>query len=280
MASSSALLSSILQSEAASVQATHQLRANFVKEKARENLKFDRQVARAAADRGKLVAEESSDAVFPPKYPGRPISGFSSGALQLFAEHHRGAAPPYGEKFRAGFRDPINEGAILTSAYYSPALERSGGLTEERSGAVLTVAADLGALNPGMIRDAEEAIKQPQYLDRGFDLPLSARGDSMARKIAICADIDDAAQDENLFFAERERALTSILGSLPAKVKSSKGAVTSTGTGTANEVREEAANQLTEVKAEPTTIAAPMEVASEVEMAAPLAMQEDEFGEL
>lgn len=265
MASSSQqLLRSILQSEVEAVQQMHELRAQFVKERLDEQLKFDAAMGRAQQQRQE---EEDQDRCFPPR-AGRPDRGFTSGALQIAAEHHRGFAPPYGKQYRSGYRDVIREGTLV-SPFLSPVLERPGGcLTDEKVATVVSLGSGLGALNPGMIKEANEVLKQPHYHDKGFDLPLSARGDALSRKLLIAADLDAAAEEEEQFLVERERAL---LRMLPAVASgSSSSLLSSSELNTTTIMMKEDPSAAVAVPTTAAATAATPASAPEVVMAAPL----------
>ena len=118
-------------------------------------------------------------------YTGRPLLGYTSGALYLHGEWEGGFPPVH----RTRWRNLVGEDADGL-----PERQRQAG-----SKASSTV-------NPTMVAQARETLRRPAFPDRGYPLPVGA-GTTINRSAAIAADHDDAWRREEAEAASRLRAL-------------------------------------------------------------------------
>jgi len=158
------------------------------------------------------AAADGGTAVFPPRYSGRPAEGYTSGALFLAAEAYCGVPPMK----RKGWRDPVREGSLLHAAFAGGAGASPGGGAAAATASASSAAAPFkpdaavsvgSVLGPAGLRQAADALRQPAFPDRGFALPTEARGRGAARRLAVAADADAAAADEEWLASSREAAL-------------------------------------------------------------------------
>lgn len=221
----------------------------------------------AAAERERLRAaaegeQEADDASAPPGqvYGGRPIRGYTSGALYVGAERACGVPPLR----RSGWRDVMHDGAFPLSAFLhmpgadgvgaaavsarvAVASARSGGRQGPGTGAgqgqqqgsalpppaSVTAAAALAmaeaaralanGTGPGTARQAAALLRQPAFPDRGFPLPAYARGGRLARRMAMAADADAAAAEEGAHLDAAEAALAALGDRLPVPPSQQRG---------------------------------------------------------
>ena len=106
-------------------------------------------------------------------YRGRPLLGYTSGALFAAAEWQVGVPPPKRTAWRY-LVGPSADGDVSS-------VRRASG----RSGLA-------AALNPTMLATAREALKRPAFPDRGLPLLRCGTGDNATRSLALAADFDAA----------------------------------------------------------------------------------------
>lgn len=199
----------------------------------------EREKARAAAEGEQEDDDAAAQAA--QRYGGRPIRGYTSGALYIGAERACGVPPLR----RSGWRDVMNDGAFPLSAFlYMPGADGVGAAAVSarasarsgRAGQVLpapglppppsvTAAAALAmaqaaqalanGTGPGTARQAAQLLRQPAFPDRGFPLPAYARGNRLARRMAMAADADAAAEEEAAHLEAQEGALAALADRLP-----------------------------------------------------------------
>lgn len=124
------------------------------------------------------------------RYTGRPIHGYTSGALYVSAEGEAGFPPPQ----REGWRYPHESGANVALAF-GPS---SGGS---------------GSAELPTAKAAKAALKRPRWPDRGYPVPASASSSAYLRAVAIASDFDAAAAAE----ATRIERHLGVLGLLAGK---------------------------------------------------------------
>jgi hypothetical protein len=135
----------------------------------------------AAAGAWPLQAPSAPSEAAGPTYHGRPLHGYTHGALYLSAEGETGFPP----RKRAAWRYCV---------------ERPGGPGE---------AGEHGALDPKALEDAREVLKAPAFPDRVFP-SRGGEGGALARAVALAAAYDEAALEEGAVLELHRRALAAV----------------------------------------------------------------------
>jgi hypothetical protein len=107
-------------------------------------------------------------------YAGRPLRGATSAVAYLGAEREAGAPPPHG---RDAWRFPIDASAAS------------------------------GALDPHLVLGAREVLRRPAWPDRLHPRLLASAGRQHTRSLALAAQYDAAAEEEEGILALEARAL-------------------------------------------------------------------------
>lgn len=148
--------------------------------------------AAESSPRAFVVAAPSESSGSVPAYHGRPIKGYTHGALYLSAEYETGFPPRKRDSWRYCVPKPRpGDGAA--------------GLSEA------SVSYGMSILEPKVIEEAREALKAPAFPDRGFPQNRESAGSALTRALALAASFDDAAAEEARLAALHARALAAVV---------------------------------------------------------------------